>query len=146
MGVLVSASFLRPARALSLFSLLLCSALANASLVIVASVDKPFSLTKSEVKSIFMGGATSRNLTPIALTPDNRSRALFNAKVIGMTEARIQSYWAQMRFSGRQKPPREFDNEQAIIDYLVEHPSSVAYLDSNVELREGLFILYRTEE
>nr|WP_297347021.1 hypothetical protein [uncultured Glaciecola sp.] len=136
----------QPINKLLLFYMLTLPALANASLLVVANVDKPISLSKSEVKAIFMGGATSYDLNAVALTAENKTRAMFNARIIGMTESRIQSYWAQMRFSGRQKPPREFDNEEQLINYLVKHKGAVAYVSSDVELKAGIVILYRSED
>jgi hypothetical protein len=136
----------QPINKLLLFYMLILPALANASLLVVANVDKPISLSKSEVKAIFMGGATSYDLNAIALTAENKTRAIFNARIIGMTESRIQSYWAQMRFSGRQKPPREFDNEEQLINYLVEHKGTVSYVSSDVELKAGIVILYRSDD
>jgi len=137
---------LQPIRKLLLFYLFLAPALVNASLLVVANIDKPISLSKSEVKAIFIGGATSYNLTAVGLTAENKTRALFNARIIGMTESRIQSYWAQMRFSGRQKPPREFDSEEQLIDYLVEHEGTVSYVSSDVKLKAGIVILYRSDD
>lgn len=136
----------QPINKLLLFYMLTLPALANASLLVVANVDKKISLSKSEVKAIFMGGATSHDLNAIALTAENKTRAMFNARIIGMTESRIQSYWAQMRFSGRQKPPREFDNEEQLINYLVEHKGTVSYVSSDVELKAGIVILYRSDD
>ena len=46
-----------------------------------------------------MGRASNPGLNAIVLSPDNLPRILFNAKVIRLTEARIQAYWAQMRIS-----------------------------------------------
>jgi len=59
-------------------------------------------LSKSEVKAIFIGGATSYNLTAVGLTAENKTRAfcLMQESLVMKTESRIQSYWAQMRFSG----------------------------------------------
>ena len=129
-------------RKMALACLLCAPAIVNASLLVVGNVNPPIKLSKSEVKAIFMGGANSHDLKGVALTPENKARKQFNAKIIGMTESRIQSYWAQMRFSGRQKPPREFSNEELLIDYVLANPGTVAYIDSKVELDERLIILY----
>jgi hypothetical protein len=146
MGVLIKSLKLPSMGKLLLLYMLVTPILANASLLVVANIDKPISLSKSEVKAIFMGGATSYDLKPVGLTPKNKTRAFFNARIIGMTESRIQSYWAQMRFSGRQKPPREFDNEEQLINYLAANKGSVSYVSSEVELKAGIVILYRSED
>lgn len=131
---------------LLLTTLLLTPMFVSASVVVVANVDKPITLSKSEVKALFMGGSTSYELTAVTLKRTDKTRAFFNARVIGMTESRIQSYWAQMRFSGRQTPPKEFKDADAIMAYLVENPNSVAYLSSDVELESGLTVVYQSAE
>ncbi|WP_412972441.1 hypothetical protein [Glaciecola sp. MF2-115] len=128
---------------LGLLCIMCAPGVVSASLLVVGNVDPPITLSKSEVKAIFMGGANSHQLKAVALPPENKTRKQFNAKVVGMTESRIQSYWAQMRFSGRQKPPREFANEQQLLDYLLENPGTVAYVSSEVELDERLVVLYQ---
>lgn len=83
--------------------LLPCAARAQTErvLVVANTDDSDLQLTRLEVRNLFMGGDSSLNA--IALTPDNMTRVLFNTKVIGLTESRIQAYWAQMRFSGRKR-------------------------------------------
>ena len=80
------------------------AAMANDALIIVANTsDASIQLTRQQVRNLFMGGALSYDLNAVALPPENHTRVLFNTKVVGLTESRIQSYWAQMRFTGRKK-------------------------------------------
>ena len=114
-------------------------------LIVANTVERDLKLTRIEVRNLFMGEASDLALNAIALPPDNLTRVLFNTKVVGLTESRIQAYWAQMRFSGRKQPPREFENEAAALQYVLANEGAVGYFSQDMPLPEGLVILYRTD-
>lgn len=119
----------------------------GAGIVVVAHISSGDSveLSKQQVRNLFMGASIGMNLNVVVLPPDNFSRVEFNTKIVGMTESRIQSYWAQMRFSGRRSPPKELSDEQAIIEYLSSNPDSVSYLPANTKLPVSLKVVYQTQ-
>jgi hypothetical protein len=113
--------------------------------VVVANTDlAPLSLSRQEVRSLFMGAALTYDLTPINLPPKNHTRIMFNTKVIGLTESRIQSYWAQMRFTGRKTAPKELADEPEVIEYLLTNPGGISYLSAHTGIPQGLTVLYRS--
>ena len=116
------------------------------SVLVVANTDAPdLSLTRLEVRKLFMGGLSEASLNPIALPPDSLTRIRFNTEVIRLAESRIQAYWAQMRFSGRKRPPPEFQNEQAALEYVLANEGAVGYFPEDMPLPEGLTVLYRSD-
>jgi|TARA_R110000744_G_scaffold82361_10_gene161955 hypothetical protein len=118
-------------------------AAANTSIVVVANTDnKKIQLNRQQVRNLFMGGALPYDLEAIALPPDNQTRVLFNTKVVGLTESRIQSYWAQMRFTGRKTAPKELNSERVILDYLKNNEGAVGYLPESLSLPKELTIIY----
>ncbi|WP_211225140.1 hypothetical protein [Oceanobacter kriegii] len=131
------------ATVLMMFSLSAAEAKAEHSLLVVANnQDGSIQLTRSQVRNLFMGVSVGKGLEPVALQPGNQLRTRFNTEVIGMAENRIQSYWAQMKFTGRQTPPEEFSSEQELIEYLSQHPGSVGYVSSEASLPDGLQVVY----
>ena len=118
---------------------------AEGVLVVANTDERDLQLTQREVRSLFMGRASNPGLNAIVLTPDNLTRVLFNTKVIGLTEARIQAYWAQMRFSGRRPPPREFENETEALRYVRANEGAVGYFSQDMPLPEGLVIIYHSD-
>ena len=118
---------------------------AEGVLVVANTDDRDLKLTRIEVRNLFMGEASDLALNAIALPPDNLTRVMFNTKVVGLTESRIQAYWAQMRFSGRKQPPREFQNEAAALQYVLANEGAVGYFSQDTPLPEGLVILYRSD-
>ena len=83
-------------------------------------------------------------LHPVAMAPGNRLRSIFNAKIITLPESRIQSYWAQMRFSGRMTPPKEFDTLEAMLAYISNNKGAVGYIPAETELPEHLTVIYES--
>lgn len=143
---------LKPIKLSTLIATLVLSSLstslsyANEGLIIVAHTsEQKLSLTKAQVKNLFMGGAIKYELEPLSLPPDHLTRVLFNTKIVGLTESRIQSYWAQMRFSGRKIEPKQIENEKLIIEYLQSNEGSIAYLPAGSRLPDGLTIVYFQE-
>ncbi|WP_339770626.1 hypothetical protein [uncultured Paraglaciecola sp.] len=126
-------------------ALLLCShfCLANGAIVIVANTpDQSIELSRHEVRNLFMGGALPYDLNAIALPPENHTRVLFNTKVVGLTESRIQSYWAQMRFTGRKAAPKEVGNESLVLEYIKNNQGAVGYLPADIPIPKGLTVVY----
>ena len=116
---------------------------ANYSIVVVANTEnKEIQLNRQQVRNLFMGGALPYNFEAIALPPENQTRVLFNTRVVGLTESRIQSYWAQMRFTGRKKAPKEVASEKAVLEYIKSHPGAVGYLPVGVSIPDELTVLY----
>lgn len=119
----------------------------NASdLIVVANTElENINVQKRQVRDIFMGNNSDLALKPVALRPNNRVRASFNTKIVGLTESRIQSYWAQMRFSGRKKAPQEFDSVDDVLSFVQSHKNTVAYVPAGTQLPAGVTVIYQTE-
>lgn len=136
-------------RLLGAILVFLCSGPAQAeqtnALVLVSSNTELTSLlSREQVRNLYMGVSLGHGLKPIALSRSNRLRSVFNTRVIGLSESRIQSYWAQMRFTGRKQPPKEIAREQQLLEYLLRHPDCVGYVSADTELPETLAVIFRS--
>jgi hypothetical protein len=131
---------------LFLIGLAVPDAISSVSIMVVANIpDSSIKPNQQEIRNLFMGSVLSYDLKPIALPPENQTRVLFNTKIVGLTEARIQSYWAQMRFSGRKKQPIELTSETLIIEYLLAHPGTVSYISTDTEVPDDLTIIFQID-
>ena len=134
---------------LLLFALLTLSvaSFATERVVVVANIaQSSVTLTKSQVRDLFISGTSPEllTLTPVSIAPGEQSRTIFNTRIIGLPESRIQAYWAQMRFSGRLTPPKEVESAEQMLDYLRANEGSVGYLPESTQLPEGLKVVYTT--
>lgn len=115
----------------------------NDVLVVANPTSALSSLSRSEIRQVFMGGTLSRKYEPVGLSVGDKTRIQFNTKVIGLTESRIQSYWAQLLFSGRSKAPKEFDEVNEILNYVATVDNAVGYVPAGTEIPSNLVVIYR---
>ncbi|WP_420588919.1 hypothetical protein [Bacterioplanoides sp.] len=118
---------------------------AGGVMLVSASQELNQSLSREQVRNLYMGASLGYGLKPLALPPRNRLRSRFNTQVIGLPESRIQSYWAQMKFTGRMKPPKEIRDEQTLIQQLLENPDCIGYLPADTPLPDALKVVFRSE-
>ena len=93
-----------------------------------------------------MGNLSVRELTPIALSPGEVARSVFNVRVVGLTESRIQAYWAQMRFSGRQQRPQTAQSIEELILMIESTDNTIGYLPEDTPIPSSLKVIYRSSE
>ena len=101
-------------------------------------------ISKSQLRNLFMGNLALPDVTPIALSPGEMARSIFNIRVIGLTESRIQAYWAQMRFSGRQQRPETADSIYELILMIESSTNTIGYLPEGTPLPEKIKVIYRS--
>lgn len=111
-------------------------------IVVINKGENQQTFTKQQIRHIFMGGALSRKFAAINLPSGHPLRIQFNTRIIGLTESRIQSYWAQMKFTGRSKPPTEVETTEELLAYLLANKSAIAYLPLGTILPPELAIIY----
>ncbi|KUI97558.1 hypothetical protein [Vibrio sp. MEBiC08052] len=112
-------------------------------LVIANTASHLPALTHHEIRQIYMGGTLSRKYQAVALTVGNPTRILFNTKVIGLTESRIQSYWAQLLFTGRSHPPLELSSAKELLNYVTKTNNAIGYVPAQLELPHDVIVVYQ---
>lgn len=116
------------------------------NIIVVANIDSTeITLSRQQVKNLFMGSSLGYNFEVTTLPPSSLVRVNFNTQVIGLTEDRIQSFWAQMRFTGRKVQPKQIDNVESLLEYVETTPGAVTYLPASTKLPSHLKVLYKTE-
>lgn len=129
-----------------LLSLFHASTAQSKDVIVVANPTSALSsLTRGEIRQVFMGGTLSRKYEPIGLSVGSNTRIQFNTKVIGLTESRIQSYWAQLLFSGRSQPPKEFSDVDEVLKYIASVDNAVGYVPADTVLPSNLIVIYRRQ-
>lgn len=111
------------------------SAISHASLVVIVHPDNPISsLPNASIRKIFLrkvksfpDGSSSK---PAELEL-GETREEFNASILKKTESSLSSYWARMLFSGKSRPPKQFNNPEELKSYVASHPDAIGYIDSS---------------
>ncbi|ASA58335.1 hypothetical protein BSQ33_20550 [Vibrio gazogenes] len=112
-------------------------------LVIANAASHLPALTHHEVRQIYLGGTLSRKYQAVTLTVGNPVRILFNTNVIGLTESRIQSYWAQLLFTGRSHPPIELSSVKELLNYVAKTDNAIGYVPTHVALPNNVIVVYQ---
>tara|TARA_B100002003_G_scaffold119110_1_gene109790 strand:+ start:3853 stop:4278 length:426 start_codon:yes stop_codon:yes gene_type:complete len=124
---------------------LVVSAKSNEHVIVVTHRDSSInSISKSQLRNLFMGNLALPDITPIALSPGEMGRSIFNIRVIGLTESRIQAYWAQMRFSGRQQRPETASSINELILMIASSTNTIGYLPEGTPLPDDIKVIYRS--
>ncbi|PPD34690.1 MAG: hypothetical protein CTY19_03605 [Methylomonas sp.] len=115
--------------ALLLVSLFLpISALAD--LVLIAHIHAPVDrISRDEAINIYMGRLrrfpSGESVQPV----DGPAKAQFYRLLVNKELADINAYWARLVFSGRTSPPRSFEQNQAVLDYVSANPDAIGYVE-----------------
>lgn len=115
-------------------------------IVVITQVDTPLDeVNKTMLRNLYMGNIGLGDITPIALSPGELARSIFNIRVVGLTESRIQAYWAQMRFSGRKQRPVEAVNPQEAILMVESTANTVAYVPAGTPLPDSVKVIFESK-
>lgn len=111
----------------------------GSSAVIVAHPDTPAdTIDRETLARIFQGKHTRwDDGSPIVAVMLKRGPVLdrFVTDVVETTPARFRTYWKQAVFTGRGIPPKSFDSELELMEFVAANPGAVGFVGSLVTLQ-----------
>ena len=111
---------------ISLFSL--------ADIVVVVHPSNNAELSKKSVQRIFLGKAkkfsNGKEALPINQVPSSSARGSFDTDTLGRSSTQISAYWSKLVFTGKGIPPKELDNDAAVLTIVAANPNAIGYVDS----------------
>lgn len=122
----------------AIYILLSCfSASLRAEMLIIINANNSLaSIEHKQVVDLFMGRVTAFSNNQPAQTFDLHAgapgRAIFYKALTGKSEAQVDAYWARLIFAGRMTPPKQFSNDQAIIEAVAKDPTAIAYVPKQI--------------
>ena len=124
-----------------------CSYSAAAELVIVVNKENPIDeLSLTNVVDIYTGRymAFPNGITaePVDLPNESSDKESFYYQATGLSLAKINSYWARLKFTGRYLPPIELDTAEVAVNYVQRNPNAVAYVDERY-VTDKVKVVYR---
>lgn len=102
-----------------------------ADIAVIGNLDnKLISMTKKEVKAVFMGRTRSFPNGSFALPLDQPElRSSFYNYLTGRPIEQINAYWARIMFSGQASAPMKLPDSQAIIKVVSENNGAIGYIE-----------------
>jgi ABC-type phosphate transport system substrate-binding protein len=108
--------------------------LANAELVVIVHPSNAANIDNTQVQRIFLGKekkfADGSEATPINSVASNASREQFDTKVLERSSSQVAAYWSKLVFTGKGIPPKELENDAAVIAAVAADASAIGYVDS----------------
>ena len=122
----------------------------DTDMVVVVNINNPTStMSKSQVIDLFMGRYTSfpngEKAIPIELTGDREVKKSFYRDLLGMSLARVTSYWSRIKYTGRVRPSIKLSTQANIVNHISKTPLSIGYMPRS-KLTEQLKIVYVVNE
>ena len=114
--------------------------------VMHCTTNCPSQLSRKQLKRIYLQGTSTQGWQPITLPLHHYDMAAFSALVIGLTPSRIQSYWTQLRFTGRGKPPVHVKNYEEGMRILKQQNHFLFFVPQHMPVPQGTIVLYSTTD
>jgi ABC-type phosphate transport system substrate-binding protein len=127
--------------------LLLVPPLANSEdlvLIVNDSIGNITSITKKEVKRIYLGKKTTLNgekIKPFHLMDKHPARIKFINETIRMRSVKLKAYWIKEMLKGGAHPPKVKKNYESLISSVKQERGGIGYLSLDVAVKSGLKIV-----
>lgn len=105
-----------------------------AEVVVVVHPSNGASLDKKSVQRIFLGKekkySDGKEAIPINQVPTSGVRESFDTVTLGRNSSQVAAYWSKLVFTGKGIPPKELDNDAAVLAIVADNPNAIGYIDS----------------
>ena len=113
--------------------------------VITNTKNATKSLSKQDIQNIFLGKIHSfpngNPVKPVNSSKGSSSRKIFMKEIMKKNERSWRSHWARLLFTGKGKPPKEYQNPQDIIDAVAQKKQAIGYVIGNIDKNSNITIL-----
>lgn len=94
-------------------------------------------LSKKDVGNIYLGKKTSwsdgSKIIFVVLTGGDTHDTFLNSYV-GKTASQFKTFWKKQVFTGKGSPPKEFDSDQAMIDFVAQTAGAMGYVSAGADV------------
>ena len=109
---------------------------ANDVVVITNKSVSETTLTKDELINIYLGKKSSWNNGKriwFAVLKGN-THAAFLKDYIGKSESQFNTFWKKQVFTGKGKPPKQFDSDRAMVEFVAQTTGAVGYVSAGTDV------------
>ena len=113
--------------------------------VIVHRGNPLASITRAELSAIYMKRTRSwrdgREIVPVDQPASSPVREHFSRAIHGKNVAYVTRYWQRLIFSGRGIPPRQLQNDAAVLALVKNSRDAIGYIAGDTQPGEGVRVL-----
>lgn len=110
------------------------SLFSNAEVVMVVHPSNTATIDGTVVKRIFLGKtskfSSGSEVLPINQVPGTPARTSFDSDTIGRSSTQVAAYWSKLVFTGKGIPPKEVNDDAAVIALISSNQNAIGYVDS----------------
>jgi ABC-type phosphate transport system substrate-binding protein len=103
------------------------------------------SITRAELSAIYMKRTRSwrdgREIAAVDQPSTSRVRERFSRAVHGKSVAYVTRYWQRLIFSGRGIPPRQLQNDAAVLEFVKSNRDAIGYIGSETTPGDGVKVI-----
>jgi ABC-type phosphate transport system substrate-binding protein len=103
--------------------------------VIVNAANPVAELTTDAVGKLFLKQATSfpagAAATPVEPAKNSPARAAFARTVLGWSVQKLDTYWQQQIFSGKDVPPASKSTDDEVVAFVKTNPGAIGYVSGS---------------
>ena len=118
----------------------------GASFNVVVHRNNPIeSITRAELSAIYMKRTRSwsdgREVVPVDQPMSSPVRERFSRSIHGKNVAYVTRYWQRLTFSGRGIPPRQLQNDAAVLELVKHSLGAIGYIARDTPPGDGVKVL-----
>ncbi|MGB2426845.1 MAG: phosphate ABC transporter substrate-binding protein [Alteromonas sp.] len=107
---------------------------ALAETVVVVHPSNSTEIDTKQIQRIFLGKekkfSDGSETIPVNQVSDSSVRSNFDTSVLGRSSSQVSAYWSKLVFTGKDVPPKEVENDAAVIALVAKNPSAIGYVNS----------------
>lgn len=104
----------------------------HAEPIVIVNPSVAGELDDEQVAKLFLG--QSKTIAGSEASPVDQKegpiREEFGNKVLKKNPAQLKALWARQIFTGGAKPPKELENDDAVVKFVASTPGAIGYVDS----------------
>ena len=105
-----------------------------AEVVVIVHPSNDATLSKKVVQRIYLGKEkkfpNGKEVLPVNQISSSAARESFDSDTLGRSTTQVAAYWSKLVFTGKGIPPKELDNDAAVIAIVADKPNAIGYIDS----------------
>lgn len=115
-------------------SLYLITPIANAGVAVITHTGvKEIGLSKEKLADIYLGKiktySNGTKIQPVDLPGNDSAHQKFYQDVVKKSDSEINRYWAKLKFTGKGKPPLQFDDPRDVVKWVSNNEGAIGYID-----------------
>ena len=106
-------------------------------------------INRETVRNIYLGNKlywkSGKRIMPVHLNVADSSFQAFLEDVVDMDPTQFTSYWRRKLFSGRAYPPKQFDKDDSIIEFIRKNNSGIGVISKAPDKKSEDLIYFQID-